>query len=152
MSLDWDITNCKNMEALQEEENGEWAITNALIWATMSNDIGSLKAKTIADFYARTKVSELFGALVTRYDKETDKMLPYSMTFGDIEKRIGMHSNVFTITPLKWLKKMETFSQHERQKHYNVTVNQIRATYYSALAEVESYATTTTTEMDSTNE
>jgi hypothetical protein len=152
MSLDWDITNCKNMEALQNEENGEWAITNALIWATMSNDIGSIKPKTIADFYARTKVTELFGALVSKINDDKSDTVPYKMTFGDIEKRIGMHSNVFTITPLKWLKKMETFSQHERQKHYNVTVNQIRATYYSALAEVESYATTTTTEMDSTNE
>jgi hypothetical protein len=73
------------------------------------------------------------------------------MTFGDIEKRIGLFSNVFTITPLKWLKKMETFSQQDRQKHYNVTVNQIRATYYAALVEVESYLPTTT-EMDSTND
>ena len=151
MSLDWDITNCKNREAIQEEENGEWAITNALIWATMSNDIGSLKPKNVADFYARTKVTELFGALVTRYDKDTDEINPYSMTFGDIEKRIGMFSNVFTITPLQWLKKMETFSQHDNQKHYNVTINQIRATYYGALVEVESYTTPTNAEMDSTN-
>jgi hypothetical protein len=152
MSLDWDITNCKNMEALQEEENGEWAITNALIWATMSNDIGSLKPKNVADFYARTKVTELFGALVTKYDKDTDKCNPYLMTFGDIEKRIGMFSNVFTITPLQWLKKIEKFSQQDRQKEYNVTINQIRATYYGALVEVESYVIPTTTEMDSTNE
>ena len=140
------------MEALQEEENGEWAITNALIWATMSNDIGSLKPKNVADFYARTKVTELFGALVTKYDKDTDKCNPYLMTFGDIEKRIGMFSNVFTITPLQWLKKIEKFSQQDRQKEYNVTINQIRATYYGALVEVESYVIPTTTEMDSTNE
>ena len=152
MSLDWDITNCKNMEALQNEENGEWAITNALIWATMSNDIGSLKPKNVADFYARTKVTELFGALVTKYDKDTDECNPYLMTFGDIEKRIGMFSNVFTITPLQWLKKIEKFSQQDRQKEYNVTINQIRATYYGALVEVESYVIPTTTEMDSTNE
>jgi hypothetical protein len=151
MSLDWDITNCKNREAIQTEENGEWAITNALIWATMSNDIGSIKPKNVADFYARTKVTELFGALVTNYDKDTDEISPYSITFGDIEKRIGMFSNVFTITPLQWLKKMETFSQHDNQKHYNVTINQIRATYYGALVEVESYTTPTNVEMDSTN-
>jgi hypothetical protein len=151
MSLDWDITNCKNREAIQEEENGEWAITNALIWATMSNDIGSIKPKNVADFYARTKVTELFGALVTNYNKDTDEISPYSMTFGDIEKRIGMYSNVFTITPLQWLKKIETFSQHDNQKDYNVTINKIRATYYGALAEVESYTTTTNIEMDSTN-
>jgi hypothetical protein len=151
MSLDWDITNCKNREAIQEEENGEWAITNALIWATMSNDIGSIKPKNVADFYARTKVTELFGALVTNYNKDTDEISPYSMTFGDIEKRIGMYSNVFTITPLQWLKKIEKFSQHDNQKDYNVTINQIRATYYGALVEVESYATPTTIEMDSTN-
>jgi hypothetical protein len=151
MSLDWDITNCKDMEALQNEENGEWAITNALIWATMSNDIGSIKPKTIADFYARTKVTELFGALCSRISEDKSDVVPYKMTFGDIEKRIGLFSNVFTITPLKWLKKMETFSQQDRQKHYNVTVNQIRATYYAALTEVESYVPTTT-EKDSTNE
>jgi hypothetical protein len=151
MSLDWDITNCKNREAIQEEENGEWAITNALIWATMSNDIGSLKPKNVADFYARTKVTELFGALVTKYDKDTDVCTPYLMTFGDIEKRIGMFSNVFTITPLQWLKKIEAFSQHDNQKDYNVTINQIRAAYYGALVEVESYTTPTNTEMDRTN-
>jgi hypothetical protein len=143
MALNWDITNCKNVEAIKEEENGEWAITNALIWATLSNDIGSIKPKNAADFYARTKVTELFGALVTNYDKETDAITPYSMTFGDIEKRIGLFSNVCTITPLQWLKKIETFSQHDNQKDYNVTINQIRATYYGALVEVESYTTTT---------
>lgn len=143
MALHWDISNCKNFEALQEEENGEWAITNALIWGTMSVDIGTIKPKNIADFYARVKVIELFGTLVTKYDDQKDESNPYPLSFGDIEKRIGLSTNVSTVTPNQWLKRIETFNANSRNNHYAVSGNKIKATYYSALAEIESYTTTT---------
>jgi len=137
MSLDWDITNCKNMEALQEEENGEWAITNALIWTTMHTDMGSITAKNAVDFYARTKVVELFTPLVFKYNNETDEREDYPISFGDIEKRIGLSTNVITVPITKWLKKIERYNE---QSKYEVTEEQIKATYYGALVYIQQLA------------
>jgi hypothetical protein len=130
MSLDWDITNCKNMEALQEEENGEWAITNALIWTTMHVDMGSITIKNAAEFYARTKVVELFTPLVSKFNNETNESEKYPIAFGDIEKRIGLSTNVYTLSITKWLKKIERYNE---QSKYEVTSDEIKAAYYSAL-------------------
>jgi hypothetical protein len=130
MSLDWDITNCKNMEALQEEENGEWAITNALIWTTMHVDMGSITEKNTVQFYARTKVVELFTPLVSKYNEVSDEREDYPISFGDIEKRIGLSTNVVTVPITKWLKKIERYNE---QSKYEVTTDQIKATYYGAL-------------------
>jgi hypothetical protein len=130
MSLDWDITNCKNMEALQEEENGEWAITNALIWTTMHVDMGSITAKNAVQFYARTKVVELFTPLVSKYNEVTDESEKYPISFGDIEKRIGLSTNVLTMPITKWLKRIERYNE---QSKYEVTSDEIKAAYYGAL-------------------
>lgn len=118
------------MEALQQEENGEWAITNALIWTTMHTDMGSITAKNAVDFYARTKVVELFTPLVSKYNQETDEMYDYPISFDDIEKRIGLFTNVITVPITKWLKKIERYNEQSR---YEVTPEQIKATYYGAL-------------------
>lgn len=133
MSLDWDITNCKNMEALQEEENGEWAITNALIWTTMHTDMGSITAKNVTQFYARTKVVELFTPLVSKFNEVTDERENYPISFEDITKRIGLSTNVCTVPITKWLKKIERFNEKEKNP---ITVEQIKATYYGALVTV----------------
>jgi hypothetical protein len=133
MALNWDISRCKNMEALQVEETGEWAITNALIWTTMHTDMGSITEKNAALFYARTKVVELFTPLVSKYDEVTDKRIDYPISFEDITKRIGLSTNVYTESITKWFKKMERFNEREK---YPVTVEQIKATYYGALVTV----------------
>jgi hypothetical protein len=133
MSLDWDITNCKNMEALQEESNGEWAITNALIWTTMHTDMGSITAKNAVQFYARTKVVELFTPLVSKYNEVTDESEKYAISFEDITKRIGLSTNVYTEPITKWFKKIERYNAKEKNP---VTVEQIKATYYGALVTV----------------
>lgn len=133
MSLDWDITNCKNMEALQEEENGEWAITNALIWTTMHVDMGSITAKNAVQFYARTKVVELFTPLVSKFNNETNESEKYPLSFEDITKRIGLSTNVYTEPITKWFKKIERYNA---QSKYEVTSDQIKAAYYGALVTV----------------
>lgn len=130
MSLDWDITNCKNMEALQEEENGEWAITNALIWTTMHTDMGGITSKNAVQFYARTKVVELFTPLVSKFNEVTDKREDYPISFEDITKRIGLSTNVCTLPITKWFKKMERFNKQEKNP---VAEDLIKATYYGAL-------------------
>jgi len=133
MSLDWDITNCKNMQALQEEENGEWAITNALIWTTMHTDMGAITSKNATQFYARTKVVELFTPLVSKFNEVTDERENYPISFEDITKRIGLSTNVCTVPITKWLKKIERFNEKEKNP---ITVEQIKATYYGALVTV----------------
>jgi hypothetical protein len=143
MALHWNITDCNNYETLQVEETGEWSITNGLIWGTLAADMGQITKSNVAEFYARIKVWELVtGSLLTRHNQETDTWEGYFITFADIQKRIGLTTNVSTVTITNWFKRidriMETSSYYEK-----VTKNKIKAVYYSALAEVEEYTSST---------
>lgn len=144
MALHWNITDCKNMEALQVEETGEWAVTNALIWGTLAVDMGQITNKNIGEFYARVKVWELVsGALVQRLNQKEDTYADYFLSFGDIEKRIGLSTNVSNIHRTSaWFERIDRINADNRYKT-PITKNKIKAVYYSALTEVEEYTLTT---------
>lgn len=147
MGLNWDITNCKNMDSLTVEENGEWAITNSLIWLTLAVDMGQITDKNIGEFYARTKVWEaLTGAMITR---GTDKELEdYFLTFADIHKRIGLSTNVSNVTITNWFKRINRMLTENRYGTLNrISDNKIKAIYYSAIAEIEDYSASTEGEL-----
>ena len=140
MALHWDITKCTNMEALQVEENGEWSITNGIIWLTLGVDMGEITKSNVAEFYARVKVWELVtGAIVSKYVTETDTREDYFLTFGDIQKRIGLSTNVLTEPITKWFKRIERVKAESKWAK-QVSTNKIKAVYYSAIAEVEEYS------------
>ena len=100
MSLDWNITNCNNWENLKSEK--EWGITNTLIWATMSVDMGDITEKNYVEFYSRIKALEaVFGALANGPDGS------YFITIEDVKKRIGLSTNVSDKTIGQFFKKIE---------------------------------------------
>jgi hypothetical protein len=138
MALNWDITNCNNYEALQVEEYGEWSITNALIWLTIGVDMGQITETNIGEFYARTKVWELItGAIINKENETTKEWEPYFLTFSDIHKRIGLLTNVSNESITKWFKRIEKVNKEANK----VSTNKIKSVYYSALAEIEEYTT-----------
>jgi hypothetical protein len=143
MALHWNIENCKDFKSLTNEESGEWTITNALIWQTMMIDMGQITPTNIAEFYGRIKVVETFSWIITKYNDTTNKREQYKLTFGDIEKRIGLSTNVSTVPFSKWIKRMDTFNHKEEN---GVSLNKMMAAYYSALTEVEQYTTSITKE------
>jgi hypothetical protein len=100
MSLNWDITNCNNYKELQSDT--EWGITNTLIWATMSVDMGDITESNYVEFYSRIKALEaVFGALANSSDGS------YFITIEDVKKRIGLSTNVSDKTTNQFFKKIE---------------------------------------------
>jgi hypothetical protein len=144
MGLHWDVTNCNNSATLLEEESGEWAITNALIWLTIGVDQGVISETNIGEFYARVKVWELVsGAFITKTNSETDKLEDYFITFGDIQKRIGLNTNVSNVPLTAWLKRIDLANQNINGKTKLISKNKIKAVYYSAISEIEEYTAST---------
>lgn len=104
MSLDWSITDVKDWEAISmREENGlEATKTNALIWATMSVDLPGITAKNVDEFFWRLKVAEKYtGAFL--YKMVEGQQEDYFFTKEDIERRIGLSTNVATVPRTSWV-------------------------------------------------
>lgn len=96
MALRWDISNCKDVEAIKTDE--EWPVTNALIWSTLVLQIGTITDKNIDEFCERMSICQkCFGALMVN-PKGEDRWI----TRKDIEKRIGLRTNVTTESKSKF--------------------------------------------------
>lgn len=97
MALNWNISKVENHEELTGSP--EWALTDALIWATLAVGIGSITAKNYKEFYGRLHLLELIhGTFRVRDGK------PYYITIDDVKRRIGLETNVGTIPRSTFLK------------------------------------------------
>lgn len=109
MSLDWSISNVQNWESISmREENGlEATKTNALIWATLSVDLPGITAKNAEEFFWRIKVLEQKqGPFIWRYSGEGEaatERTAYEFTREDIQRRIGLSTNVSTKPRIAWV-------------------------------------------------
>lgn len=103
MALNWNISKCKNYKELSNDEN--WPLTNALIWASMAVGLGSITAANAKEFYARVHLLELIsGNFTNSRDDETKEFEPYFITLADIERRIGLSTNVGNMSRPAFLK------------------------------------------------
>jgi len=107
MALHWNVTECKNFDAIVAEGK-EWGITNSLIWATMSIGMNKITLENYVEFYARIKAVEAtFGAIC--YGDDGD----YFITIDDVAKRIGMWTNATSSTLNQFFKKLEKINKDE---------------------------------------
>lgn len=113
MSLNWSIEDIKDWEqiSMDAEKNGlEATKTNALIWATMSVDLPGITAKNVDEFYWRIKVLEQkSGPFIWRYGGEGEAATTreaYEFTREDIERRIGLSTNVSTKPRIAWVSRI----------------------------------------------
>ena len=91
MSLDWNIGQCENWEELKSDE--EWPITDALIWATMSVDLGRITEKNVDEFFTRLRmVEKIHGFLL--YKRDENKQQISLLTYAAVRRRIGLNTNV----------------------------------------------------------
>lgn len=101
MSLDWNTTKVKDYDKLKTDE--EWPITEAIIWMTMSLDIGDITEKNIPEWLFRirifTRVSDGHG-----FGIKDGK--PWNPSEEDLRKRIGLTTNVGTRTRKQYLAKV----------------------------------------------
>lgn len=105
MSLDWDMTKCKDTETLKSEEN--WPTTQAIIFLCMAVGMGKIKDdKDAKEWYLRAKFYEnLKGRVFT--DEE-------SITLDLVRKYIGLDTNVTFERRPGWCKRIsELFFKDE---------------------------------------
>ena len=93
MSLDYELGQIANYkEVCYTGEPGQRKmspVTHALIFITMSVDIGRITEKNYLEFYSRAKVvAALFGRTLYRDRTESD------FTVEEIRAHIGLHTNV----------------------------------------------------------
>lgn len=98
MSLNWNVTKCKNSEELVNEK--EWPITNALIWLTMIVGIGHITEKKVPEFLARVRFIEKLQG--TYFLSKDGKNLPIEKEW--VLKRVGLKTNVSDITRNQFVK------------------------------------------------
>lgn len=104
MSLDWSVSECENWEELRTEE--EWPITQALVFATMSVDLGHITEKNVDEFFTRLKMVEtVCGERLYKWN-EKKKCRESLLTYSAVRRRIGLYTNVSNKTQAQFDKLM----------------------------------------------
>lgn len=97
MSLDFDLSKIINRDKSQEG----WEVTQSVIFATMSVDLGEITEENVAEFYARYLI---FNRAVGSE--------PY-LTLDHIKWHVGLRVNVITKTRAAWLNKIKKILDQE---------------------------------------
>lgn len=101
MSLNWDVRNCD--ESVKDEKN--WSITEIIIFATMSVDMGEITEQNVDTFIARVRAIEtVYGPSVVENTK--DGLVHRGLTEEEIRLRIGLKTNVTTTSDVKFRNRM----------------------------------------------
>lgn len=103
MSLNYDTGACADSpEVLWSDEHK--AMTEALIFSTMSIGMGRWTAENIDEVFARLKLIEaLYGALV--YEMRDGKRNDHHLTPEDVRRYIGLRTNVAPETRASFVKR-----------------------------------------------
>lgn len=91
MALNWNVEKCDNYKTLVNED--EWAVTNALIWATMAVGIREITKANFQKFYDRVHEIETTRGSWLRMNGK-----PSYIKLADVKKRIGLYTNAGTFT------------------------------------------------------
>ena len=92
MSLDWDITKCRNEEEIMFNQEVEGDITEQIIWSSLITKLGDITEDNWAEWYARYVIWNR----VLCFDNNLEAK--------DFHRRIGLSTNVFPAeSRSKWL-------------------------------------------------
>ena len=105
MPLNWKFTDKEVYDAIPDTTE-EWNMTERIILATMSVDLGDIKEKNIDEWLFRIRFLVKVGVW---YGDEP--------TVEDLQKRIGLHTNICDMTRSKWIKKRVAYIEREIQEN-----------------------------------
>ena len=92
MSLDWDISDCKNYEEITMNQEVEGDKTNQIVWSSLITKLGDITEDNWYEWYARYVIWNR----VHCFDNDLEAK--------DFHRRIGMTTNVFPAeSRSKWL-------------------------------------------------
>jgi hypothetical protein len=102
MSLDWDVSAVKDHKEITED-GMPWVTTETMIWYTMAIDMGEITEENADEFFKRVSIWEqIHGAGMHKRNTETDEHEDVFMTLEDVERRIGLSTNVITTDREEW--------------------------------------------------
>jgi hypothetical protein len=123
MSLNWNITNCKNADAIKTDS--EWYKTEHMIFATMAIDMHEITESNVVEFYARL----LMVGKIAEGNWYTAGIGWEYATFEDVQKRIGLETNAYSRNTFnQWLTRMV-------KVHPEYSKDRMLADYYTAKVE-----------------
>jgi len=100
MSLDWNVEKVTDVQTLHEDYN-ECAITESIIWATITVDLGEITENNLDEWAYRLAMLQAVWGASMRHGGE-----PFYLTREHVERRIGLYVNVGNMTRAEWLKKL----------------------------------------------
>lgn len=124
MALHWDVTNVEDYEtrcfyrAAEDDPSGDYkkgdrlvsALTNTLIWASMSVGLSGITEKNWRQWYARMHACEKLGGAwrfrVVRDEDGKPTKEPVFVTPEDVYRHIGLSTNVGRETDAQWRKRI----------------------------------------------
>lgn len=122
MSLDWSFSKTPDQQNLVWDENGKMTTTaEALVWAAMLIDIGTIRKNNIDEWHFRIQFLKSIGVtwIEVWNNAEYEGSKPFYPTYDDIADHIGLRTNVSTIARLKWVRRI--MRQHENRVQQDVT-------------------------------
>lgn len=97
MSLNWNISKVANSEELYQPDGDLKPITKAIVFYTMIIDMGEITKKNAQEFATRVRMHhQALGSLLSN---------DYKITLRDIERHIGLQTNVFPMSTKKGFEK-----------------------------------------------
>ena len=120
MSLDWNVSEVKNMESVcfelrqeDEETPGRYLnpITKELIWATIAIEMGQITEKNYCEFWMRLSMNDLVYGPRIGYRKGSR-----SITLEEVRKHIGLRTNVGTKPVTQMYKRLLKAVEKSQQK------------------------------------
>lgn len=100
MSLDWNISKCKDYKKLINDKN--YSMTESVIWMTIAVDLGGITEQNVDEFLWRAAVvQELGGSYL--FAGGGGRVYIGSK---DIYRRIGLTTNVADLSHDEWLAKL----------------------------------------------
>ena len=113
MSLGWNLTKIANRESLCWLPDGDSKklnpITEALIWRSLSLDLGEITEKNASEWLFRTRYySQVFGRPLNRRVEKGghESVESFDFSIEDIRRHIGLHTNVSTKSRKSFLKRI----------------------------------------------
>lgn len=109
MPLTYDLSEVKDRDL---SDDG-WALTQALIFATMAVGINEITEANADEFYARVTITDLVGGPWLLVDNKRS-----SITVEDVQKHVGLRTNASPLTRTKFLKQQVTSRMNDLAAQY----------------------------------
>jgi hypothetical protein len=104
MALNWQFTDKARFDALTDKEKKDNEI---FVWGCLIMDLGEITEKNAEEWHWRFAfASKLNGPYYYKMDAEGKRDHPYIPTLEEVQKRIGLHTNVSNKTRNQFVTKM----------------------------------------------